>query len=210
MGHFTPGRFQSSQLVIPLSSSTVARPIGGPGHPFLPLRWLSLLFFLTTHCHMLSTFARPEPVRSSCVMVFALDENQPTPLLLPLPSLPLPLILFLSKVATHSVGPRTLASSLTCAKCSLTISLSSSTLWITVMAPTLFLSPQYFVSAFTFTPFGVQQTWPAPGTSVSATHSSRPRYVPPTNSVAEAVPSTAADVRLQTTFSRQLNLLMMR
>ena len=66
------------------------------------------------------------------------------------------------------------------------------------------LSPQYFISAFTFTPFGVQQTWPAPGSSVTAAHSSRPKYVPPTNSIAEAVRSTAADARLQATFSRPL------
>lgn len=64
------------------------------------------------------------------------------------------------------------------------------------------LAPQYFVAAFSFTAFGVQQTWPAPGSSVPTAHSSRPRYVPPTNSVDEAVRSTAADVRLQTTFSR--------
>ena len=66
------------------------------------------------------------------------------------------------------------------------------------------LSPQYFISAFTFTPFGVQQTWPTPGSSVTVAHSSRPKYVPPTNSIAEAVRSTAADARLQTTFSRPL------
>ena len=64
------------------------------------------------------------------------------------------------------------------------------------------LSPQYFISAFTFTPFGVQQTWPTPGMTVP--HSSRPKYVPPTHSIAEAVRSTAADARLQTTFSRSL------
>ena len=69
-------------------------------------------------------------------------------------------------------------------------------------ADTVPLAPQYFVAAFSFTPFGVQQTWPAPGSWVPTAHSSRPRYVPPTNSVDEAVRSTAADVRLQTTFSR--------
>ena len=66
------------------------------------------------------------------------------------------------------------------------------------------LSPQYFISAFTFTPYGVQQTWPIPGSSMTVSHSSRPKYVPPTHSIAEAVRSTAADVRLQTTFSRPL------
>ena len=35
-------------------------------------------------------------------------------------------------------------------------------------------------------------------------HSSRPKYVPPTHSIAEAVRSTAADARLQSTFSRPL------
>ena len=69
---------------------------------------------------------------------------------------------------------------------------------------TVLLSPQYFISAFTFTPFGVQQTWPTPGSSMTVPHSSRPKYVPPTHSVAEAVRSTAADARLQTTFSRPL------
>ena len=130
-----------------LSSSFVSPPVRYPiqsevlDSPFLLLRWLSLLFSPTTHCHMLSIFARPVLVRSSCVMVFVLDENQPTPLLRRLNSfLPLPLILFLSKVATPSVGPRTLASSLTCIKCSLIISLSSSTLRTTVMALTPFLS----------------------------------------------------------------------
>ena len=54
------------------------------------------------------------------------------------------------------------------------------------------LSPQYFIAAFTFHPFGVQQTWPTPGSPVTVTHSSRPKYVPPT------------DARLQTTFSRPL------
>jgi len=39
---------------------------------------------------------------------------------------------------------------------------------------------------------------------VTAAHSSRPKYVPPTNSIAEAVRSTAANARLQTTFSRPL------
>ena len=37
---------------------------------------------------------------------------------------------------------------------------------------------------------------------MTAAHSSRPRYVPPTHSIDEAVRSTAADVRLQATFSR--------
>ena len=73
------------------------------------------------------------------------------------------------------------------------------------MAPTLSLfSTQYFIAAFTFHPFGVQQTWPTPGSPVTVTHSSRPKYVPPTHSIAEAVRSTAADARLQTTFSRPL------
>ena len=67
------------------------------------------------------------------------------------------------------------------------------------------LSTQYFVGAYTFTPFGVQQNWPTPGSAPSAPHSSRPKYVfPPTHSIAEAVRSTAADVRLQSTFSRSL------
>ena len=66
------------------------------------------------------------------------------------------------------------------------------------------LSPQYFIAAFTFTPFGAQQTWPTPGSPVTVTHSSRPKYAPPTHSIAEAVRSTAADARLQTTFSRPL------
>ena len=39
---------------------------------------------------------------------------------------------------------------------------------------------------------------------MTVTHSSRPKYVPPTYSIAEAVRSTAADARLQTTFSRPL------
>ena len=66
------------------------------------------------------------------------------------------------------------------------------------------LSTQYFIAAFTFTPFGVQQNWPTPGSSMTVPHSSRPKYVPPTHSIAEAVRSTAADARLQTTFSRPL------
>ena len=66
------------------------------------------------------------------------------------------------------------------------------------------LSTQYFVAAYTFTPFGVQQNYPTPGSAMSAPHSSRPKYVPPTHSIAEAVRSTAADVRLQSTFSRSL------
>ena len=74
------------------------------------------------------------------------------------------------------------------------------------MAPTLFpLSPQYFISAFTFHPF---LAYNKPGLLLAplmtVPHSSRPKYVPPTHSVAEAVRSTAADARLQTTFSRPL------
>ena len=33
LGHFTPGRSQSAQLVIRLSSTTVPHPVGSPGHP---------------------------------------------------------------------------------------------------------------------------------------------------------------------------------
>ena len=66
------------------------------------------------------------------------------------------------------------------------------------------LSSQYFIAAFSFHPWGVQQTWPTPGSSETVTHSSRPKHVPPTHSIAEAVRSTAADARLQTTFSRPL------
>ena len=33
LGHFTPGRSQSAQLVIRLSSTTVPHPIGTPGQP---------------------------------------------------------------------------------------------------------------------------------------------------------------------------------
>ena len=40
LGHFTPGRSLSSQLVIRLSSSTVPHPIGSPGQPSSPLVWL--------------------------------------------------------------------------------------------------------------------------------------------------------------------------
>ena len=62
------------------------------------------------------------------------------------------------------------------------------------------LSTQYFIAAFSFHPWGVQQTWPTPGSSRTVTHSSRPKHVPPTHSIAEAVRSTAADA----TFSRPL------
>ena len=78
---------------------------------------------------------------------------------------------------------------------------SSDNCYGTDMVP---LSTQYFIAAFTFTPFGVQQNWPTPGSSMTVPHSSRPKYVPPTHSIAEAVRSTAADARLQTTFSRPL------
>ena len=42
------------------------------------------------------------------------------------------------------------------------------------------------------------------GSPVTVTHSSRPKYIPPAHSIAEAVRSTAPDARLQTTFSRPL------
>ena len=66
------------------------------------------------------------------------------------------------------------------------------------------LLTRYFAAAFTFTPFGVQQNWLNSGSSQHVQHFSRPKYVPSTHSVAEAVRSTAADVRLQSTFSRSL------
>ena len=66
------------------------------------------------------------------------------------------------------------------------------------------LSTQYFIAAFAFHPFRVQQTWSTPGSPVTVTHSSRPKHVPPTHSIAEAVRSTGADARLQTTFSGPL------
>lgn len=64
------------------------------------------------------------------------------------------------------------------------------------------LAPQYFVAAYTFSPFRVQQTWRSPNSAVLAPPSSRPRYVPPTNNVKEAVRSSAADVRLLNTLAR--------
>ena len=65
------------------------------------------------------------------------------------------------------------------------------------------LSTQYFIAAFSLHPWGVQQIRPTPSSSETVTHSSRPKH-PPTHSIAEAIRSTAADARLQTTFSRPL------
>ena len=56
------------------------------------------------------------------------------------------------------------------------------------------LSTQYFIAAFTFHPFGVQQTWPTPGSPVTVSHSSRPELLKP----------SAPLPLMQTTFSRPL------
>ena len=105
LGHFTPGRSQSAQLVIRLSSTTVPHPIGSPGQPSM-------------HFPTLSIFVLHRPGRSSSAMVYDLDVNHPVP---PLPLLksspPPPLILFLSLEGTVSVVTLMLVLSLISTKC---------------------------------------------------------------------------------------------
>ena len=153
---------------------------------------------------MLFIFALHKLVRLSFVMASALGVNHPAPV--PhLLSFFLPLLLTLSPLSAGTLVVPQACIILDVHKM-LTDNISfvvhsSDNCYGTDTVP---LSPQYFISAFTFTPFGVQQTWPTPGSAVTAAHSSRPKYVPPTNSIAEAVRSTAADARLHTTFSRPL------
>ena len=113
------------------------------------------------------------------------------------------LTLFLFLALTLSAVPLTLALSWMSTKCCRITSRSFSTpLTICYGTDTVPLAPQYFVAAYTFSPFRVQQTWRSPNSAVLAPPSSRPRYVPPTNNVKEAVRSSAADVRLLNTLAR--------
>ena len=181
LGHFTPGRSQSPQLVIRLSPSTVPHPIGSPGQPFSssPLALTPLLpnhalpyaiYFCPSRARQIILRDGIRPRRKST------DSTSSSIKLLPSPT-PDPLsikgghplrgatdsciILDMHKMLTDNIS---------------FVLHSSDNCYGTDTVP---LPPQYFVSAFTFTPFSVQQTWPTPGAPVSATHSSRPRYVPP-------------------------------
>ena len=189
-------------FVSPLPLSLILSVV--PANPLAPLHWLLYLFCLTTHSPTLSIFVPHRPGRSSSVMVYDLDVNHPAPLLPPSISSPTPDPL--SIVGGHPLRGNTDACIILGVHKMLTDNISfvvhsSDNCYGT---DTVLLSPQYFTAAFTFTPFGAQQTWPTPGSPVTVTHSSRPKYVPPTHSIAEAVRSTAADARLQTTFSRPL------
>ena len=206
LGHFTPGRSLSSQLVIRLSSSTVPHPIGSPGQPSSssPLALVPLLpnqalpyaiYFCPSQARQIilrdGIWRRRKSSGSTSSSVKLLPSPTPDPFSItgghPLRgATDACIILDVHKMLTDNIS---------------FVVHSSDNCYGTDTVP---LSPQYFISALSFTPFGVQQTWPAPGSSVAATHSSRPKYVPPTNSVAEAVRSTAADALLQTTFSRPL------
>ena len=204
LGHFTPGRSQSSQLVIRLSSTTVPHPIGSPGQPSgsSPLALVPLLpnnalpyaiYFCPAQARqvILRDGIRPRRKSSSSSSSSVKVLPSPDPL---------------SIVGGHPLRGNTDACIILDVHKMLTDNISfvvhsSDNCYGTDTVP---LSPQYFIAAFTFTPFGAQQTWPTPGSPVTVTHSSRPKYVPPTHSIAEAVRSTAADARLQTTFSRPL------
>lgn len=63
------------------------------------------------------------------------------------------------------------------------------------------LPSRFFVAAFTFSPFGTKQTWPTPGSSLLASHSTQPAFLPSKATVQEAVRSTAADVRINQTLA---------
>ena len=188
-------------FVSPLPLSLILSVV--PANPLAPLHWLLYLFYRTTHSPTLSIFVPHRPGRSSSVMVYDLDVNHPAPLLAPSrSSLPTPDPL--SIVGGHPLRGSTDACIILDVHKMLTDNISfvvhsSDNCYGTDTVP---LSPQYFIAAFTFTPFGPQQTWPTPGSPVTVTHSSRPKYIPPTH--AEAVRSTAADARLQTTFSPPL------
>ena len=137
LGHFTPGRSLSSQLVIRLSSTTVPHPIGSPAQPS-DSSPLALVPLLPNHALPYAIYFCPAQARFA--MVYDLDVNHPAPL--PPPSrssLPLPQILFLSSVGTLFVVTLTLVSSLMSTKCSRTTSPLLSTLLTTVMALTLSL-----------------------------------------------------------------------
>ena len=206
LGHYTPGRSTSAQLVIRLSSTTVPHPIGSPGHPsdsspsaLVPLLPNNALPYAIYFCPsqarqvILRDGIRPRRKSSSSTSSAVKVLPSPTPDTSSIPKgHPLRgntdacIVLDVHKMLMDSI-PLVVHFSDNC-----------------YGTDTVPLSTQYFVAAFTFTPFGVQQNWPTPGSATSAPHSSRPKYVPPTHSIAEAVRSTAADVRLQSTFSRSL------
>ena len=206
LGHFTPGRSQSAQLVIRLSSTTVPHPIGSPGQPSdsFPLALVPLLpnnalpyaiYFCPAQARQVILRDGIRPTRksssSTSSAVKVLPSSTPDPF---------------SIVGGHPLRGNTDACIVLDIHKMLTDNISfvvhsSDNCYGTDTVP---LSTQYFIAAFTFTPFGVQQNWPTPGSSMTVPHSSRPKYVPPTHSIAEAVRSTAADVRLQSTFSRPL------
>ena len=206
LGHFTPGRSQSAQLVIRLSSNSVPHPIGSPGQPAdsSPLALVPLLpnnalpyaiYFCPAQARQVILRDGIRPRRKSSSSTSSAVKVLPSPTPDPF-----------SIVGGHPLRGNTDACIVLDIHKMLTDNISfvvhsSDNCYGTDTVP---LSTQYFIAAFTFHPFGVQQTWPTPGCPVTVTHSSRPKYVPPTHSIAEAVRSTAADARLQTTFSRPL------
>ena len=205
LGHFTPGRSQSSQLVIRLSSTTVPHPIGSPGQPSesSPLALVPLLptnalpyaiYFCPAQARQVIIRDGIRPRRKSSSSTSSAVKVLPSPTPDPF-----------SIVGGHPLRGNTDACIILDVHKMLTdnISFVVHSSDDCYGADTVPLPPQYFISAFTFTPFGVQKkTWPTPGMTIP--HSSRPKYVPPTHSIAEAVRSTAADARLQTTLSRSL------
>ena len=206
LGHFTPGRSQSAQLVIRLSSTTVPHPISSPGQPAdsPPLALAPLLpnnalpyaiYFCPAQARQVILRDGIRPRRKSSSSTSSAVKVLPSPTPDPF-----------SIVGGHPLRGNTDA----CIVLDIHKMLKDNISFVVHSSDNCYgtdtvpLSTQYFIAAFTFHPFGVQQTWPTPGSPVTVTHSSRPKYVPPTHSIAEAVRSTAADARLQTTFSRPL------
>ena len=206
IGHFTPGRSQSAQLVICLSPSSVPHPIGGPSRPSgsSPLAHFPLLpnnalpyaiYFCPAQARQVILRDGIRPKRKSSSSTSSAVKVLPSPTPDPF-----------SIVGGHPLRGNTDA----CIVLDIHKMLTDNISFVVHSADNCYgtdtvpLPTRYFAAAFTFTPFGVQQNWPNPGSSQQVQHSSRPKYVPPTHSVAEAVRSTAADVRLQSTFSRSL------
>ena len=206
IGHFTPGRSQSAQLVIRLSPSSVPHPIGGPGRPsgssllahfpLLPNNALPYaIYFCPAQARQVILRDGIRPKRKSSSSTSSAVKVLPSPTPDPF-----------SIVGGHPLRGNTDA----CIVLDIHKMLTDNISFVVHSADNCYgtdtvpLPTRYFAAAFTFTPFGVQQNWLNPGSSQHVQHSSRPKYVPPTHSVAEAVRSTAADVRLQSTFSRSL------
>ena len=206
IGHFTPGRSQSAQLVIRLSPSSVPHPIGGPSRPSgsSPLAHFPLLpnnalpyaiYFCPAQARQVILRDGIRPKRKSSSSTSSAVKVLPSPTPDPF-----------SIVGGHPLRGNTDA----CIVLDIHKMLTDNISFVVHSADNCYgtdtvpLHTRYFAAAFTFTPFGVQQNWPNPSSSQQVQHSSRPKYVPPTHSVAEAVRSTAADVRLQSTFSRSL------